>query len=62
MLKMTIQTLYVSVDFQKCFDTIEVMVIKGALPFLADLRSKSAYSIMICNQHLAQLRVVPMSQ
>ena len=30
--------------------------------FLADLRSKSAYSIVICNPHLAQLRVVPRSQ
>ena len=29
---------------------------------LADLRSKSAYGIVICNPHLAQLRVVPRSQ
>ena len=41
----------------------EIVRVRGLSKWsLADLRSKSAYGIVICNPHLAQLRVVPWSE
>ena len=41
---------------------VKVGCLSGLMPGFCFLQILSAYSIVICNQHLAQLRVVPRSQ